>query len=212
MANDNSPEKEEKEIEQPKSDLTFSDSEIKIEIPASKESRQEDSHRDGKGFSIDIGNFSEKFIANKKVLIYGLLILIIILSMYVRTIGANSQELAPGDGWWHYRHAKEIYEHGYPGTAIKPLSPEERSVCWREPACTFDRKGVYWDYLHDAPEGGAAPIELYQYFSAYSYKYFTKFFFPNLLEWMSFNTVLLSGLTVLVIFFLAKEFFDEKAG
>ncbi len=149
---------------------------------------------------------------NRKYLIYSILAIIIILSILPRIETTTYPSFISTDPFWQYRHAQEIYEHGYPGTEIRPLTKEQAKSCWREPACTFDRKNIYWDTLHDAPTGGAAPIELYQYFVAYSYKYFAKFLFPTLFDWMRVTPILFGILSALTLFLIGHEIRDDITG
>ncbi|HIK02911.1 TPA: glycosyltransferase family 39 protein [archaeon] len=158
----------------------------------------------------ELKDFLDKVASNRKNIIYGILLLIIAISAIPRMGTVGIASLAPGDPFWQYRHANEIYEHGYPGTEIRQLA--DSSICFREPACTWNFKAVYWDTLHDAPEGAAAPIELYPYFVAYSYKYFAKIFFSSLLDWIKVTPVLFSALTAVLIFLLGREIKDEIAG
>ncbi len=151
-------------------------------------------------FSLAGKIFDEK---HKKILgkisVYIFLLLIILIAAYLRLLPIDSYPkeapLASADPWWQYRHAREIYEQGYPGTDIKIV----------------DGKSFYWDYLHDAPEGGAAPKEFYQYFVGYSYRYIGKSFFPTLIEYMKFTPVLFAVLATLSMFLLVRELFGDKS-
>jgi len=155
-----------------------------------------------KEVEIDVGSFFEKLKGNKKLLIYGVLIIILILSFWLRMIplgrytGIYSTSLSAMDPYAHYRRANELYENGHPGNAIKIVDGEE----------------VYWDYLHDAPEGSRVGAEGYSHFVAYSYKYFARFFYPTLLEWHRITPALFGVLAVLCMYLLANQLFGEKAG
>lgn len=147
-------------------------------------------------FAFDISKFSTKIIENKKYLVYIVLFLILLLSIWLRMIPASYPYLASADPYWQYRHSREIYENGYPGTGLKEV----------------DGKMVPWDYFHNAPEGSPVGNEFYQYFVAYSYKYFAKLFFPTLMEWMKYTPVLFAFLAVLSMFLLVRQLFGEKPG
>ena len=135
----------------------------------------------------------------KKAAVYIILLIILLLSAQLRLTPINTYPpdapLGSADNWWHYRHSEEIYEHGYPGTAIKTINGTAR----------------YWDYLHDAPEGGPAPVDFYHYFVAYSFKYAGKAFFPNLLQYIKFMPVLFGTLAALSMFLLVRELFGDKS-
>ncbi|MDP7282470.1 MAG: STT3 domain-containing protein [Candidatus Undinarchaeales archaeon] len=139
---------------------------------------------------------------NKKTILYVLLILLLFFSAWIRFIpekkftGDLSDGFAAMDPYWHYRHAKNVYEHGYIGDEIRIVDGEE----------------VYWDTMHDAPEGSRAYQEFYPYFSAYSYKYFGSFFAPNLLTWHRWTPVFFALFAVLGMFLLVKHLFGSSAG
>ncbi len=195
---------EKKEEAQPISTVTFTDSNIRAEVTTPKQEPQIIPPKLKKLFG--------KFAKNRKYVVYSVLALILVLAILPRLYTAAYPSLIGTDSFWQYRHSKEIYEHGYPGTELKALTESEKSVCWREPACTFDRTKVYWDTLHDAPGGSAAPVELYQYFNAYSYKYLAKLFFPTLLDWVKFTPVFFALLSSIGVFLLGRELFGDITG
>ncbi len=211
MAEENNPEK--KKEQQPQAGISFSASDLLSD--RAPQPVQEKPSEEKPSVELTLPPFLKNFLAkerNRKYLVYSILAIIILISILPRIESAAYPSLISTDPFWQYRHAQEIYEHGYPGTEIRPLPLEERSICWREPACTFDRKSVYWDSLHDAPKGGAAPIELYPYFVAYSYKYFAKFFFQTLFDWIRFTPVLFGALSGLVMFLIGREIRDDITG
>ncbi len=177
--------------------------EKKAEHP--KEERKESREKSGKDEYVLDFSRAETFLDEKrmkilkKVSVYVLLLIILLIAADLRLKPINTYPaeapLGSADNWWQYRHAKEIYEHGYPGTGLKVV----------------DGKEVPWDYLHNAPEGSEPPYELYNYFVGYSYKYIGEMFFPTLIEYMKFAPVLFATLAVLMLFFLIREIFGTKS-
>ena len=160
---------------------------------------KKDTHSDSseKEYVLDfsgIGNFFNLKHGEilSKAVVYILLLIILLLAAYVRLLPIDTYPkeapIASADPFWQYRHAKEIYEHGYPGQALKETS--STLGCSSMLFCLTTGGKISWDYLHDAPEGGAAPVEFYQYFVGFSYKYFGKSFFPTLFEYIRFTPVL----------------------
>ncbi len=148
-------------------------------------------------FALDLSSLIGKFTENKKLLVYVILILILILSAYLRMLPAShGPYLSAMDPYWHYRHAKEILDHGYPGTELKSING----------------KMVPWDSLHDAPFGEAARKEFYPYFIAYSYKYFGQFVTSSLMSWDGYTPVIFGVLAVFLMFLLVKQLFGDSAG
>ncbi|HIJ99137.1 TPA: glycosyltransferase family 39 protein, partial [archaeon] len=175
---------------------------------SAKEGKEEkkESHKksDSEEYVIDL-SLTKKLFEGKhkklfwKVAVYVLLLIILLLAAQLRLIPIDTYPegapLASADPWWQYRHAREIYEQGYPGTDIKIV----------------DGKPLYWDYLHDAPTGGPAPKEFYIYFVGYSYRYIGQYFFPTLLEYIKFTPILFAVLATLSMFLLVRELFGAKS-
>ena len=169
-----------------------------------------------KEFVLDFSKFGSLGAnINKKFVVYGILVVILLISAYLRYVPVNTYPpdapLGSADNWWSYRHSKEILDHGYPGTAV--VGPEVyKGACSPRIVCLLTGGKEYWDYLHDAPTGGSAPVDLYHYFNAYSYKYFFKLFFSSFIKYMQFVPVIFATLAVLSIFLLTREGFGEKSG
>ncbi len=147
-------------------------------------------------FALDISNLSGKIKDNKKLVVYSILILILLFSFYLRMVPADQSHLSAMDPYWHYRHAEEILDHGFPGQALKEVGGKQ----------------VAWDYLHDAPQGDVAKKEFYPYFVAYSYKGLGQFLTSDLLSWHKITPVFFGVAAVFVMFLLVKQLFGEKAG
>ncbi len=168
-----------------------------------------------KEFVLDFSKFSSlSRKIDKRILVYGALIVILLISGYLRYLPQDTYPedapLGSADVWWQYRHIREIYEHGYPGTELVDAATHEG--CASALVCLFTGGKSYWDSLHNAPVGASAPVEFYQYFVAYSYKYFFKLFFPSLIAYTQFTPLLFGVLATLAMFFLAREIFGNKAG
>ncbi len=159
-----------------------------------------------------LGSLSEK-LYSKYTLIF-LLFIVLFISGYLRYIPHDKYPpdapLGAADNWWMYRHTNEIYEHGYPGTAVVGQDVY-KVACAPKFVCFATGGKLYWDYLHDAPEGGAAPVELYFYLTAYTYKYIGRFFFDNLMLYMNFIPVVFGVLATLSMFLLVREGFGNKS-
>ena len=151
---------------------------------------------DLESLALDFSPLWDKIEEHKKVIFYIVLILILVLAAYVRLIPAADGKFSSIDAYWHYRHANEILDHGYPGTALKEV----------------DGKMVEWDYMHDAPEGERVWKEFLPYFMAYSYQFPGQFLVPDLLAWARYIPVIFGVLAVLMMFLLVKELFWETAG
>ncbi|MFO7872842.1 MAG: STT3 domain-containing protein [Candidatus Undinarchaeales archaeon] len=147
-------------------------------------------------FALDISNLSGKIKENKKIVVYSILVLILLFSFYLRMVPADQTHLSAMDPYWHYRHAEEILDHGFPGQALKEVGGKQ----------------VAWDYLHDAPQGDIAKKELYPYFVAYSYKGIGQFLTSDLLSWHKLTPVIFGVGAVFVMFLLVKQLFGSKAG
>jgi len=111
-----------------------------------------------------------------KILIYFSLFLIILLTIIVRMPTYNAESFLGGDSYWHYRHASEILDHGFPGTEMRYCADGE-FVCSSN---STEGKLTPYDTLHNAPDGAKLWNEFYYYFSAYSYKYFGQYVTPSL--------------------------------
>ncbi|MDP7282560.1 MAG: STT3 domain-containing protein [Candidatus Undinarchaeales archaeon] len=156
----------------------------------------------GEYVTVDFSKQTMWLKQNKKLLVYLALALLLIFSGYIRfkpeekfTDGLE-EGFSSTDSYWHYRHAKNVLDHGYVGDEIRLV----------------DGKEVYWDTMHDAPFGSEIEQEFYPYFSAYSYKYLGQFFAPSLLVWHRWTPVFFGLLTILGAFLLIKELFNPIAG
>jgi|TARA_Y100000034_G_scaffold128501_1_gene183179 asparagine N-glycosylation enzyme membrane subunit Stt3 len=172
----------------------------------------------GDSMALDLSGPAKWLKNNKKFLIYGLLVLLLLFSGWLRFMpeekytGIYENSLSAMDPYWHYRHANDVYEHGFVG---------DEEVCYNEAAklttkydgsCPPGSEHAYWDFMHDAPEGSRIDQEFYPYFSAYSYKFFGRAFAPNLLVWHRWTPALFGILAVLGMFLLAKQLFGPYAG
>jgi len=147
--------------------------------------------------SIDLKGVVKKITENKKLIVYAVLVVILLLATGLRMMPAKYPRLAAMDPYWHYRHASEILENGYPGNGLKEVNGEM----------------VKWDYFHNAPEGAPAPVyQLFPYIIAYSYKYLGQFVTPDLMTWDKYMPVIFGVLAVFFMFMLVKQLFGEKAG
>jgi len=147
---------------------------------------------------IDFSQIVEKLKKNKTFVMYGLLILVLLLSGWVRLLPSDNfdNQLSAMDTYWYYRHAEEVLDHGFIGTDINIV----------------DGKEVYWDYKHNAPVGDNAPQEFYPYFIAYSYKYFGQYVTDDLITWDKYTPVIFGVLAVLFMFLLVRQLFGFTAG
>ncbi|MFH1424492.1 MAG: STT3 domain-containing protein [archaeon] len=161
-----------------------------------------------KEIELDFSKFAEKFgflsklTENKKAVTYIILILILLLSAWLRFApvanytGINEGSLSAMDPYWHYRHASEVLDHGYIGDTMKEVNG----------------KMVTWDTMHDAPFGSQSAFELYPYFIAYSYKFFGTFMTSSLVEWTRYTPAIFGIFAVLAMFLLVRQLFGAKAG
>ncbi|HIK01928.1 TPA: glycosyltransferase family 39 protein [archaeon] len=147
-------------------------------------------------YSVDFSKIAEKLVKNKKVIFFVLLALVLLFSAWVRLIPADQYYLSAMDPYWHYRHSAEIVDHGYPGTELREI----------------DGKMVPWDSFHNAPYGGEASKEFYQYFTAYSYMYLGKFLVADLMTWTKLTPVFFGVLSVLFMYLLVAQLFGRGAG
>jgi len=175
----------------------------------------------GDEMALDLSKVTGWFKSHKKFIVYALLVLLLLFSASIRFApekkytGIYENSLSAMDPYWHYRHAKNVYEHGFVG---------ETKVCYAvnvQPFQTQSYDGVAcpdgyrlsaWDTMHDAPEGGPADQEFLPYFTAYSYKYFGKLFAPSLLVWHRWTPAIFGVLAVFGMFLLGKQLFGPYAG
>jgi|TARA_Y100000034_G_scaffold128501_1_gene183180 dolichyl-diphosphooligosaccharide--protein glycosyltransferase len=155
---------------------------------------------------------------NKKTVIYLVLFLILLFSTVIRFApeqqytGIYEDTLALGDSYWHYRHAKNVYEHGFVGDEELCYNEQTKDTQAYDGSCPDGYEPAYFDTLHDAPFGVKIEQEFYPYFSAYSYKYFGRAFAPNLLVWHRWTPAFFGILSVLGMFLLVKQLFGPYAG
>jgi len=175
----------------------------------------------GDEMALDLSKVTGWIKGHKKFIIYTLLVLLLLFSASLmfapekKYTGIYENSFSAMDPYWQYRHAKNVYEHGYVG---------ETKVCYAKdvyPYTTLPYDGVAcpdgyllskWDTMHDAPFGARADQEFYPYFSAYSYKFFGRFFAPSLLVWHRWTPALFGIFTVFGMFLLVRRLFGPYAG
>lgn len=116
------------------------------------------------------------------------IVLIFLLSIYVRLVGFHYPYLRNIDSYFFYRQMKYIYEHGHLPTI---------------------------DHLMLAPTGMKISHDtaLYPYLGAYTFK-LMKQFFPNLELWrfLIYFPVIISSLSAFFLYIGGKNLYDKKAG
>ncbi|MDP7282469.1 MAG: STT3 domain-containing protein [Candidatus Undinarchaeales archaeon] len=190
--------------------MSFSFEKLKGKFKRDKDSGDE--------MALDLSKAGSWLKNHKKVIIYLLLFALLLFSGWLRFApeekytGIHENSLSAMDPYWHYRHAKNVYDHGYVGdTKICYSEVLGEEVEFSDP-CPNGATLYAWDTMHDAPEGGRAYQEFYPYFSAYSYKYFGRIFAPSLLVWHRWTPAMFGVLAVLGMFLLVKQLFGPYAG
>ncbi|MDP7282559.1 MAG: STT3 domain-containing protein [Candidatus Undinarchaeales archaeon] len=190
--------------------MSFSFSKIKGKFNRDKSSDDE--------MAFDLSKAGKWLKDHKNFIIYGLLIVLLLFSGKVlftpesKYTGIYENSLSAMDPYWHYRHAENVYDHGYVGDTKVCYNEKLNDAIPNTADCPPGYDLVAWDTMHDAPMGGRAYQEFYPYFSAYSYKAVGRFVAPNLLVWHRWTPAIFGVLAVLGMFLLVKQFFGPYAG
>ncbi|MFH1450652.1 MAG: hypothetical protein ABIF92_01580, partial [archaeon] len=113
--------------------------------------------------AFDLSSVSKWLKGHKKVLIYSMLFLVLLFSAWLRFApeekytGISENSLSAMDPYWHYRHANDVYEHGYVGDELVCYNSKTGDVIRNGGEnCLKGYSSVAWDFMHDAPDGGQA--------------------------------------------------------